>query len=207
MNIEIFIIENTQVNQLKPPNRQCNNEALFIPILDETNKWLKLYIYFVSFSLGQLWPDLQSCHGFSVLSFIQQRKDPRIQSEKIYRRFQFPRMSLKVLIKIFLGSAKLSVNKFISDETFSLSFSQTFLLFHLEHCEKYFANFGGILKNFPQTKHGTSLIETATARQQQMIILGSFLILTLMKFCPYLKKNNHRLLNKMTIFSAGFSPR
>ena len=38
-------------------------------------------------------------------------------------------MSLKVLIKIFLGSAKLSVNKFISDETFSLSFSQTFLYF------------------------------------------------------------------------------
>ena len=143
MNIEIFIIENTQVNQLKPPNRQCNDEALFIPILDETNKWLKLYFYFVSLSLGQLWPDLQSCHGFSVLSFIQQRKDPRIQSEKIYRRFQFPRMSLKVLIKIFLGSAKLSVNKFISDETFSLSFSQTFLLFHLEHCEKYFANFCG----------------------------------------------------------------
>ena len=58
MNIEIFIIENTQVNQLKPPNRQCNNEALFIPILDETNKWLKLYFYFVSLSLGQLWPDL-----------------------------------------------------------------------------------------------------------------------------------------------------
>ena len=51
MNIEIFIIENTQVNQ-------CNDEALFIPILDEANKWLKLYIYFVSLSLGQLWPDL-----------------------------------------------------------------------------------------------------------------------------------------------------
>ena len=57
-------------------------------------------------------------------------------------------MSLKVLIKIFLGSAKLSVNKFISDETFSLSFSQTFLLFHLEHCEKYFANFWPILQIF-----------------------------------------------------------